>query len=92
MTFDSRWGSPLARNIDTMVRPWLHSDVHWWNPPLNFISEAITKIVLDRVTGVILTPDWESAPWWRQLLRHSDLSMRIRSIAEFVASVPNNIA
>ena len=92
MTFDSRWGSPLARNINTMIVPWLHTDTHWWTPPLNFLTTAIEKIILDQVTGVLLTPDWESAPWWRLLSRHSGSSMRIRSIAEFVVPVPNNIA
>ena len=92
MTSDSRWGSPLARHINTMIAPWLDTDIHWWTPPLNFLTTAIDKIIRDQVAGVLLAPDWESAPWWRLLSRHSDSSMRIRSIAEFVVPVPNNIA
>ena len=92
MTYDSKWGSAEALNVNTMLRPWQRTTEHWWTPPANFIAETLTKIEQDGAAGVLLTPDWASSVWWRRAQHLSTDSVRVSNPQQYVQRIENNKA
>ena len=92
MTYDSRWGSVDATRVDTMPSPWGRQTEYWWTPPANFIAPTLLKIDTDGARGVLLTPDWPSAPWWPRARSLSSDSICVGDMARYVHRLPNNSA
>ena len=92
MTYDSRWASNEATRIDTMPTAWSRHTEHWWTPAANFIAQTLYKIGTDKARGVLLTPDWPSAPWWLRVQSLSSGSIAVADMIRYVHSLPNNSA
>jgi hypothetical protein len=92
MSYDSRWASIDATRVDTMPVPWNRHTEYWWTPAANFITQTLFKIGNGKAHGVLLTPDWPSAPWWRRAQLLSSDSVTVADMTRYVHSLPNNSA
>ena len=59
---------PNAKIIDAFLADW--SSHHFYAfPPFSMILRTITKIQLDRATGVLICPLWPTQPWYPKLMK-----------------------
>ena len=41
----------------------------WLNPPWELIPRCLHKLTMDKAQALVCLPMWQSAPWWRDLLK-----------------------
>ena len=91
MAWDSRWATADANSIDTMLTSWKGKQC-WWTPPWNFVAETLMKIERDQASGVLLTPDWPSAPWYRRAELLAQQRIVLAHAHQYAVPVTNNLA
>ena len=65
--FNARWNCPESEAINALVQSWDY-DNNWVVPPPRLINQVLDKIGSTRGQGVLMVPQWESAPFWPKLL------------------------
>jgi len=64
--FHSWLPDPDAECIDTFTTDWGPLNIYAF-PPFCLIGRVLQKIVADKVTGVIVVPDWPTKSWYAML-------------------------
>jgi len=62
---------------DAMLANW-RDEFNWVNPPFSMLAGAISKIVTERASALLLAPHWPSAPWFPEVLRHGKIVELLR--------------
>ncbi len=64
----SRWPDHGAQGVDALRQSW-KGFVGFANPPTPLIGRVIAKIWRERVTAIVVTPWWRTAPWIARIQR-----------------------
>ena len=58
---------PEAWETDAMKLPWDQLQAYA-SPPFCLIGRALTKVHQDQATLILVTPTWQTSPWYKELL------------------------
>jgi len=67
-----RWGQrvgPPPEGIDALSLAWERLGVLYAHPPTALIAKVLAHWELVGAEGVLVVPEWRSAPWWPHLTR-----------------------
>ena len=67
---------PKAAGVDAFAHPWTREWRPYANPPWPLIARVLQNVVAERITIMMVIPDWPCAPWydlWQQLCTRSVL-------------------
>jgi hypothetical protein len=65
--FNTRYYHPMAEAINCYTQRW-EGTVSWMVPPFSQVGRALRHLEEAAARGVLVFPDWPSAPWWPLLL------------------------
>ena len=60
---------PKAVAVDALLVNWEDYDVFYAFPPFSLITQVLQKIQRQRVTGLLIVPDWPTQIWYPKLMR-----------------------
>ena len=66
---------PCCMAVDALQQKWTHMFPYAF-PPFSLIRKVLRKIQEDRVTAILITPTWQSQPWYPWLLK---MTIKLRS-------------
>lgn len=61
------WLGAGGMSEDAFVVDWAKLGTIWMNPPYSLLRQAVDKLILSKVVGIVVVPDWRTERWWRKL-------------------------
>ncbi len=61
---------PYSQATDALQQKWSHLSPYAF-PPFSLVGRVIAKVRAEKVTMVLITPAWQTQPWYSQLLQMS---------------------
>lgn len=61
------WLGPGGKAEDAFAVDWAKLGTIWMNPPYSRLREAVDKLILSKVVGIVVVPDWRTEEWWAKL-------------------------
>ena len=55
--------------IDAFCHSWSYYSCIYAFPPFSIIARMLQKMVVDKAAGLVIVPDWPTAPWFAALMR-----------------------
>ena len=63
---------PYAKAVDAMQQEWPKAETPYAFPSFSLISRVLRRVIQDQIsTLIIITPTWQTQPWYPQLLNLS---------------------
>ena len=73
---------------------WLHTRDKplWWNPPFHVMPKVNKKIITDKSRSILFAPEWQTQPWFDELIDMSHGMLFIDLTTKFTTLLSHSAA